>query len=153
IVIYTDASFTDLVGTYAIPSGAVIACREGQYVAAGMLLARLPRGAIKTKDITGGLPRVAELFEARKPKDAAEIAKIDGVVDFRGVQKNKRIVIVYDEESGMEEEHLIPLTKHLIVQRGDLVMKGQQITDGLVVPQEILDICGVRELQKYLVNQ
>jgi DNA-directed RNA polymerase subunit beta' len=153
IVIYADSDYTELVGTYAIPSGAFISVQEGQYVSAGMLLARLPRGAIKTKDITGGLPRVAELFEARKPKDAAEIAKIDGVVDFRGVQKNKRIVVVRDEESGMEEEHLIPLTKHLIVQRGDMVIKGQQITDGLVVPHEILDICGVRELQKYLVNQ
>jgi DNA-directed RNA polymerase subunit beta' len=142
-----------LVGTYAIPSGAVISTREGQYVAAGMVLAKLPRGAIKTKDITGGLPRVAELFEARKPKDAAEIAKLDGVIDFRGVQKNKRIVIVRDEVSGMEEEHLIPLTKHLIVQKGDSVVKGQQLTEGLVVSQEILDICGVRELQKYLVNQ
>lgn len=153
IVIYADPECTELVGTYGIPSGAFISVQEGQYVAAGMLLARLPRGAIKTKDITGGLPRVAELFEARKPKDAAEIAKIDGVVDFRGIQKNKRIVVVRDEESGMEEEHLIPLTKHLIVQRGDLVVKGQQLTDGLVVPHEILDICGVRELQKYLVNQ
>lgn len=153
IVIYADKSFNELVGTYAIPSGAFISVQEGQYVAAGTLLARLPRGAIKTKDITGGLPRVAELFEARRPKDAAEIAKIDGVVDFRGVQKNRRIVIVRDEESGMEEEHLIPLTKHLIVQRGDSVIKGQQLTDGLVVPHEILEICGVRELQKYLVNQ
>jgi DNA-directed RNA polymerase subunit beta' len=153
IVIYADKEFKELVGTYAIPSGAFISVQEGQYVVAGTLLARLPRGAIKTKDITGGLPRVAELFEARRPKDAAEIAKIDGIVDFRGVQKNKRIVIVKDEDSGMEEEHLIPLTKHLIVQKGDLVVKGQQLTDGLVVPQEILDICGVRELQKYLVNQ
>lgn len=153
IVIYADKDYSELIGTYAIPSGAFISVQEGQYVSAGMLLARLPRGAIKTKDITGGLPRVAELFEARKPKDAAEIAKIDGVVDFRGVQKNKRIVVVKDEESGMEEEHLIPLTKHLIVQRGDSVIKGQQITDGLVVPHEILEICGVRELQKYLVNQ
>jgi DNA-directed RNA polymerase subunit beta' len=153
IAIYTDVEFTDLVGTYAIPSSAVISCREGQYVSAGMVLAKLPRGAIKTKDITGGLPRVAELFEARRPKDAAEIAKLDGVVDFRGVQKNKRIVVIRDEVSGMEEEHLIPLTKHLIVQRGDNVVKGQQLTDGLVVLQEILDICGVRELQKYLVNQ
>jgi DNA-directed RNA polymerase subunit beta' len=118
-----------------------------------MVLAKLPRGAIKTKDITGGLPRVAELFEARRPKDAAEIAKIDGVVDFRGVQKNKRIVVVRDEATGMEEEHLIPLSKHLIVQKGDLVIKGQQLTEGLVVSQEILEICGVRELQKYLVNQ
>lgn len=153
IVIYADKECSELVGTYAIPSGAYISVQEGNLVKAGALLARLPRGAIKTKDIVGGLPRVAELFEARRPKDAAEIAKIDGVVDFRGVQKNKRIVVVRDDESGMEEEHLIPLTKHLIVQRGDFVIKGQQLTDGLVVPQEILDICGVRELQKYLVNQ
>lgn len=153
IAIYADKQCEELVGTYAIPSGAIIAVQEGQFVKAGRLLARLPRGAIRTKDITGGLPRVAELFEARKPKEAAEIAKIDGVVDFRGNQKNKRLVVVCDEVSGMEEEHLIPLTKHLIVQKGDHVSKGQQLTDGLVVPHEILDICGVRELQKYLVNQ
>ena len=153
IVIYADKACKELVGTYPIPSGAIISVEEGQYATAGKLLARLPRGAMKTKDITGGLPRVAELFEARKPKDSAEIAKIDGVVDFRGVQKNKRIVVVRDEISGMEEEHLIPHTKHLIVQRGDHVIKGQQLTDGVVIPHEILEICGVRELQKYLVNQ
>ncbi|WP_213318211.1 DNA-directed RNA polymerase subunit beta' [Chlamydiifrater volucris] len=153
IVIYNDPALTELIGTYAIPSGAIISVEEGQRVAPGMLLARLPRGAIKTKDITGGLPRVAELVEARKPEDAADIAKIDGVVDFKGVQKNKRIVVVRDEVTGMEEEHLIPLTKHLIVQRGDSVLKGQQLTDGLVVPHEILEICGVRELQRYLVNE
>lgn len=153
IVIYADAEYKELIGTYAIPSGAFISVQEKQYVKAGALLARLPRGAIKTIDITGGLPRVAELVEARRPKDAAEIAKIDGIVDFKGVQKNKRIVVIRDADSGMEEEHLIPLTKHLIVQKGDLVVKGQQITDGLVVPQEILEICGPRELQKYLVNQ
>ncbi len=153
IVIYSDKEYTELVGTYPIPSGAIISVAEGQYSSGGKLLARLPRGAVKTKDITGGLPRVAELFEARKPKDSAEIAKIDGVVDFRGVQKNKRIVVVRDEVSGMEEEHLIPHTKHLIVQRGDHVIKGQQLTDGIVIPHEILEVCGVRELQKYLVNQ
>lgn len=154
IVIYADPEFEELIGTYPIPSGAIISAEEKQYATAGKLLARLPRGAaMKTKDITGGLPRVAELFEARKPKDSAEIAKIDGVVDFRGVQKNKRIVVVRDEVSGMEEEHLIPHTKHLVVQRGDHVIKGQQLTDGVVIPHEILEICGVRELQKYLVNQ
>lgn len=153
IMIYADEQYAELVGTYAIPSGAVISAKEGEYITAGRLLARLPRGAVKTKDITGGLPRVAELFEARKPKDSAEIAKIDGVVDFRGVQKSKRIVVVKDEVSGMEEEHLIPHTKHLIVQKGDHVIKGQQLTEGLVIPHEILDVCGVRELQKYLVNQ
>lgn len=153
VAIYADKSYKELVGTYPLPVGAIISVSEGDYATAGTLLARLPRGAIKTKDITGGLPRVAELFEARKPKDSAEIARIDGVVDFRGVQKNKRIVIVRDDVSGMEEEHLIPHTKHLIVQRGDHVVKGQQLTDGLVVPHEILEVCGVRELQKYLVNQ
>jgi DNA-directed RNA polymerase subunit beta' len=153
IAIYADQAGEELVGTYPLPAGAIISVEEGEYATAGKMLARLPRSAIKTKDITGGLPRVAELFEARKPKDSAEIAKIDGVVDFRGVQKNKRIVVVRDEMTGMEEEHLIPHTKHLIVQKGDHVAKGQQLTDGLVIPHEILDICGVRELQKYLVNQ
>lgn len=153
VAIYADPELTELMGTYAIPVGAVLSVEEKQQVKPGMLLARLPRGAIKTKDITGGLPRVAELVEARKPKDAAEIAKIDGVVDFRGVQKNKRILVIRDETTGMEEEHHIPLNKHLIVQREDRVVKGQQLTDGLVVPHEILEICGVRELQKYLVNE
>ncbi len=153
IVIYADSEYQDLIGTYPLPSGAIVSVVEGDYAKAGSLLARLPRGALKTKDITGGLPRVAELFEARKPKDSAEIAKIDGVIDFRGIQKNKRIVVIRDEISGMEEEHLIPHTKHLIVQRGDHVVKGQQLTDGIVIPHEILEICGVRELQKYLVNQ
>lgn len=153
IVIYADKEYKELIGTYPIPSGAIISVNEGQYATAGKLLARLPRGAMRTKDITGGLPRVAELVEARKPKDSAEIARIDGVVDFRGVQKNKRIVVVRDEISGMEEEHLIPHTKHLIIQRGDHVVKGQQLTDGVVIPHEILEVCGVRELQKYLVNQ
>lgn len=158
ICIYSDQEYKELVGTYPIPSGAIISVNEGTFATAGLLLARLPRGAMKTKDITGGLPRVAELVEARKPKDSAEIARIDGVVDFRGIQKNKRIVVVRDEsadpEAGViEEEHLIPHTKHLIVQRGDHVSKGQPLTDGVVIPHEILDICGVRELQKYLVNQ
>ena len=153
IAIYADSRYTELVGTYAIPSSAIISVKEGQRVSPGMVLAKLPRGAIKTKDITGGLPRVAQLFEARSPKEAAEIARIDGVVDLKGVQKNKRVVVVKDEITGMEEEHFIPLVKHLIVQKGDHVVKGQQLTDGLVVPQEILDICGVRELQKYIVNQ
>ncbi len=153
IVIYADKEYSELIGTYAIPSGAIISVADGEKAKAGMFLARIPRGAIKTKDITGGLPRVAELFEARKPRDASEIAKLDGEVDFRGVQKNKRIVVVFDAQTGIEEEHLIPLNKHLIVQKGDRVLKGQQLTEGLVVPQEILDVCGVRELQKYLVNQ
>jgi DNA-directed RNA polymerase subunit beta' len=154
IVIYADEEYSELIGTYPLPAGAIISVEEKEYSFAGKLLARLPRSAaMKTKDITGGLPRVAELFEARKPRDSAEIAKIDGVIRFHGVQKHKRIVIVKDEVSGMEEEHLIPHTKHLVVQSGDHVVKGQQLTGGVVIPHEILEICGVRELQKYLVNQ
>ncbi|MBI3236350.1 MAG: DNA-directed RNA polymerase subunit beta', partial [Chlamydiales bacterium] len=153
IAVYVDKKHEHLISIYAIPSGAIISIADGAFVNAEDFLARLPRGAIKTKDITGGLPRVAELFEARRPRDAAEIAKIDGVIDFRGVQKSKRIVVVKDEDTGLEEEHLIPMTKHLIVQKGDSVVKGQQLTDGLVVSHEILEVCGVRELQKYLVNQ
>lgn len=153
ISIFSDKECKELVGSYAVPAGAFISVKEGERVRAGTTLARLPRAALRTKDITGGLPRVAELFEARKPKDSAEIAKIDGVVDIGGIQKQRRLLTIRDEASGMEEEHLIPLTKHLIVQKGDLVSKGQQLTDGLVIPHEILDVCGVRELQKYLVNQ
>ena len=153
LVVYFDENYENLIGSYAIPSGALISVADRQKVEAGEILARLPRGAIKTKDITGGLPRVAELFEARRPSESAEIAKMDGIVRLRGVQKSKRIVIIKDEDTGMEEEHLIPLAKHLVVQQGDNVVKGQQLTDGLVVPQEILEVCGVRELQKYLVRQ
>ena len=153
IAIYADQAYNELIGTYPLPAGAIISVQEGDYATAGRMLARLPRSAIKTKDITGGLPRVAELFEARKPKDSAEIAKIDGIVEFRGVQKNKRIVVVRDEVSGMEEEHHIPHTKHLTVQHGDRVHEGQPLTDGLVIPHEMLETRGMRELQKYLVNQ
>ena len=151
--IFADPDHKELIGVYAIPPGAVVTAREGQYIAAGRTLAKLPRSAIKTKDITGGLPRVAEIVEARRPKDAAEIAKIDGIVDFEPNQKGKRICTVTDEVTGMKYEHQIPLTKHVTVQKGDMVVKGQQLTEGLVVLQEILDVCGVRELQKHIVNQ
>lgn len=153
VIIYSDKACENLIGSYAIPSGAILSVAEGDFVDAGSLIARVPGHAMKTRDITGGLPRVAELFEARRPKNSAVISRLDGVVEFKGVQKSKRIVVVRDEISGMEEEHLIPLSKHLIVQRGDTVVKGQQLTDGLVVPQEVLEVCGVRELQRYLVNQ
>ncbi len=138
---------------YAIPAGAHLAVNEGDEVGAGALLAKTPRKASKTKDITGGLPRVAELFEARRPKDAAEIAKIDGIVDFGSSVRGKRCLIVKDQQTAVEEEHLIPIGKHLIVYKGDFVKKGQQLTDGPMVPHEILDVCGVQELQEHLVNE
>src|SRR5258706_14750232 len=99
----------------------------------GALVAKTPRKVFKTKDITGGLPRVAELFEARRPKDAAEIAKIDGIVDFAGTARGKRKILVKDTKSGAEEEHLIPISKNIIGFRGDAVKKGQQLQEGPVL--------------------
>ncbi|MDQ6808080.1 MAG: DNA-directed RNA polymerase subunit beta', partial [Verrucomicrobiota bacterium] len=143
----------EILASYSIPAGAHVIVEEGKKVRAGSLLAKTPRKVAKTKDITGGLPRVAELFEARRPKDAAEIAKIDGTVEMGGTVRGKRKLIVKDPQSGAEEEHLIPLTKHIIAFKGDFVKKGQQLTEGPVVPHEILEICGPQDLQEHLVNE
>ena len=141
------------IANYPIPSGAHIVVEEGDSIVAGSLLAKTPRKASKTKDITGGLPRVAELFEARKPKDGAEISRIDGVVDFGSTVRGKRSIIIRDVESEEEEEHLIAIGKHVIVFKGDMVKRGQQLTEGPVDPHEILDVCGPKELQDHLVNE
>jgi DNA-directed RNA polymerase subunit beta' len=143
----------EVLASYSIPAGAHVIVEEGQKIRAGALLAKTPRKVAKTKDITGGLPRVAELFEARRPKDAAEIAKIDGIVEFGGTVRGKRSLVLKDPDTGAEEEHLIPLTKHIIVFKGDFVKKGQQLTEGPVVPHEILEVCGPQELQEHLVNE
>ena len=141
------------VANYPIPAGAHIVVSEGDTIVAGTLMAKTPRKSSKTKDITGGLPRVAELFEARRPKDAAEISKIDGIVDFGPSVRGKRCILIKDAETTLEEEHLIPIGKHVIVFKGDFVKKGQQLTEGPVVPHEILEVCGPQELQEHLVNE
>jgi DNA-directed RNA polymerase subunit beta' len=138
---------------YPIPSGAHIVVAEGDKIVAGTLMAKTPRKTSKTKDITGGLPRVAELFEARRPKDAAEISKIEGIVDFGASVRGKRCILIKDQQTQVEEEHLIPIGKHVIVFKGDYVKKGQQLTEGPIDPHEILDICGPQELQEHLVNE
>jgi len=143
----------EMLAFYPIPAGAHIVVEEGDKIAAGALIAKTPRKVAMTKDITGGLPRVAELFEARRPKDAAEIAKIDGVVEFAGTVRGKRRIVVKDPKTGAEEEHLIPHSKHIVVFRGDHVKKGQPLTEGPVVPHEILEVCGPQDLQEYLVNE
>jgi len=143
----------EVLASYSIPAGAHVIVEEGHKVRAGALLAKTPRKVAKTKDITGGLPRVAELFEARRPKDAAEIAKIDGIVEMGGTARGKRRLILKDPDTGSEEEHLISLTKHIIVFKGDFVKKGQQLTEGPVVPHEILEVCGPQDLQEHLVNE
>jgi len=141
------------VAAYSIPVGAQMVVAEGDSISPGALLAKTPRQASKTKDITGGLPRVAELFEARRPKDAAEMARIDGVVTFEGSIRGKRRLLVKNEEISQEEEHLIPHGKHIIVQPGDVVHKGQHLTDGAADPHEILEILGPAALYDFLISQ
>ena len=152
-IVVIDPKSKEILANYSIPAGAHLAVKDKQKVGAGELLARTPRKVSKTKDITGGLPRVAELFEARKPKDAADIAKIDGIVELGGMVRGKRKVLVRDQETGNEEEHLIPRNKHLIAHVGDFVKKGDQLTEGPVVPHEILDILGPHALQEHLLNE
>jgi DNA-directed RNA polymerase subunit beta' len=143
----------EMLAHYSIPADAHIMVASGDQVHPGDSLARTPRQTARTKDITGGLPRVAELFEARRPKDAAEIAKIDGVVSLGKVVKGKRQLVVKDPDNQAVEEHLIPASKHIVVFDGEFVKKGQPLTEGAVVPQEILEVCGPQDLQEYLVNE
>ena len=152
-ILIRDANTSELAASYSIPAGAHIAVREKDNVQPGSTLAKTPRKMAKTKDITGGLPRVAELFEARRPKDACEIARIEGVVDFAGTVRGKRRLILKDLKTAVEEEHLIPLSKHIIVFKGDLVKQGQQLTEGPVDLHELLEVKGPVELQEHLLNE
>jgi DNA-directed RNA polymerase subunit beta' len=137
---------------YALPVGAHLNVVEGQSVSAGDVIAKIPRETTKTKDITGGLPRVAELFEARKPKEFAVISEIDGVVSFGKDTKGKRKVIV-TPEVGEAREYLIPKGKHISVHEGDYVKAGEALMDGSSNPHDILTILGEKALAKYLVDE
>jgi DNA-directed RNA polymerase subunit beta' len=137
---------------YFLPVGAILFVNDGDYVEAGEVIAKIPRETTKTKDITGGLPRVAELFEARKPKDHAVIAEIDGTVHFGKDTKGKRKVIVIPEV-GDPSEYLIPKGKHLSVREGDRVRAGEALMDGPANPHDILRVLGERALAKYLVDE
>jgi DNA-directed RNA polymerase subunit beta' len=137
---------------YMLPIGAHIAVTDGQHVSAGDVIAKIPRETTKTKDITGGLPRVAELFEARKPKEQAVIAEIDGVVSFGKDTKGKRKVII-TPDVGEPREYAIPKGKHISVHEGDRVRAGEPLIDGSPSPHEILNILGVKALAKYLVDE
>ncbi|OGB91168.1 MAG: DNA-directed RNA polymerase subunit beta' [candidate division NC10 bacterium RIFCSPLOWO2_02_FULL_66_22] len=135
-----------------LPVGAHLMVADGQSVAAGDAVAKIPRETTKTKDITGGLPRVAELFEARKPKDPATISEIDGRVEFAGIVKGLRKIVIRGEEADFKE-YLIPRGKHVTVLEGDEIKAGDPLMDGSIDPHDILHVKGVEALQKYLVNE
>jgi DNA-directed RNA polymerase subunit beta' len=142
---------TGALARYLLPAGAHILVDKNDAVFPGDILAKIPRETMKTKDITGGLPRVAELFEARKPKEQAIVSEIDGIVEFKGAHKGMRIVHV---QGGTESrEYLIPRGKHVSVHEGDWVRAGEPLMDGSVNPHSILDILGPKELQRYLVDE
>jgi DNA-directed RNA polymerase subunit beta' len=140
--------------TYPMSVDAILSVEEGQEIRAGDVVARIPREGAKTKDITGGLPRVAELFEARRPKDNAIIAEIDGYVRFGRDYKNKRrITIEPSDESREPVEYMVPKGKHIPVVEGDFVQKGDYIMDGNPAPHDILSIMGVEALADYMINE
>ena len=138
---------------YYLPEKAYIEVNEGQAVTAGSLLAKTPREVSGTQDITGGLPRVTEIFEARKPKDPAVIAEIDGTVEILGEKRRGKRTIIVRSESGIEREHLVSHGKHLRVHSGDYVRAGEALVDGPLVPHDILRISGEEAVQHYLVRE
>ncbi len=137
---------------YVIPEGAQITVEDGETIEAGQVLAKISREAYKTRDITGGLPRVAELFEARRPKDPATISEIDGTIQFGDIKRGKREIFVHPE-SGDPQLYDVPAGKHLRVHEGDKVRAGDRLTEGPVNPHDILRIKGPRAVQEYLMNE
>ena len=153
IVVKNDEG--EVLASYPLPAGAFLMAREGEKVEPGMTVARVPRQSAKNKDITGGLPRIAELFEARQPREVAEIARVDGYVQINAKNsKGRRQLLIEDRETKTVEEHgNIPANKHLLVSNGDYVHKGDKLTEGSIVPHALLEICGPHELQRFLVNE
>ena len=140
--------------TYPMSVDAILSVEDGQDIKAGDVVARIPREGAKTKDITGGLPRVAELFEARRPKDHAIIAEIDGYVRFGKDYKNKRRITIEPTDSTLEPvEYMVPKGKHIPVVEGDFVQKGDYIMDGNPAPHDILSIMGVEALANYMIDE
>ncbi|MBP5157777.1 MAG: DNA-directed RNA polymerase subunit beta' [Treponema sp.] len=154
-IIITDEPGNEL-GSYYMPTGAHLIVKDGQNVKQGEKLAETAKGATKANDITMGLPRVAELFEARKPKEPTVLAKINGIVRFGKIVKGKRIISIEGEEIkgvSLKYDHQIPMTKRLLVRDGDWVEAGEKLCDGQEDPHEVLEIKGENELQNFLMEQ
>ena len=150
-VFITDESGNEL-GSYYLPGGAYLLVEENKQISAGTQIAKTLKESSKTNDITGGLPRVSELFEARKPKNPTVLAQISGTVQFKGVSKGKRVVVVKDDYDKLFE-HLVPMNKRLLVRDGDTVEAGEQLCDGARNPHDILAILGENALQNYLMDE
>ncbi len=139
------------IGRYPLPAGAYIMVREGDIVYAGDILAKIPKEMAKTKDITGGLPKVVQLFEARRPKEKAVIAEIDGFVEIGPIVRGKRKITIKGE--GETRDYYIPLTQTIVVRNGDYVRAGEKLVEGDVDPHDILETLGVKTLERYLVDE
>jgi DNA-directed RNA polymerase subunit beta' len=142
---------TDTKG-YNIPVGAHLAVDQGEQIKAGQVLAKIPRAVGKSRDITGGLPRVTELFEARNPSNPAVVSEIDGVVTYGGIKRGNREIFI-ESRDGVQKRYLVPLSKHILVQDNDFVKAGQPLSDGAITPSDILSIKGPTAVQEYLVNE
>ena len=138
--------------SYNIPVGAHLAVEEGNKIKAGQVLAKIPRTMGKSRDITGGLPRVTELFEARNPSNPAVVSEIDGVVTYGGIKRGNREIFI-ESKDGVQKRYLVPLSKHILVQDNDFVKAGQPLSDGAITPSDILSIKGPTAVQEYLVNE
>jgi len=138
---------------YYLPVNAILSVEEGSQVSVGDILARIPRESTKTKDITGGLPRVAELVEARRPKDHAVIAEMEGRIEFGKDYKSKRRIVIHPSDGAMPIEYMVPKGKHVVVNEGDFVKKGDMLIDGNPVLQDILKVMGVEALTRYMVGE
>lgn len=138
--------------TYSLPVGAYISIEDGAEIQAGQKMVKIPRSLGKIQDITGGLPRVTELFEARNPSNPATVAEIDGIVSFGKIKRGNREMFIDDEKTGQRRKYLVGLSRHMLVQEGDFVRAGNPVTDGAVSPMDILDVKGPFAVQYYLVN-
>jgi DNA-directed RNA polymerase subunit beta' len=143
---------TTSLARYMLPMGAHIVVNEGDVIHAGDVISKIPRETTKTKDITGGLPRVAELFEARRPKESAIVSEVEGMVSFGKLLKGKREIMVTPDR-GEPRKYTIPKGKHVIVHEGDYVKSGEPLMDGSANPHDVLRILGIKDLARYLVNE
>ncbi|RPI00379.1 MAG: DNA-directed RNA polymerase subunit beta', partial [Calditrichaeota bacterium] len=151
VVIVDDGG--EALTSFILPVGSFLQVHEGESVAAGDALVKIPREIAKTRDITGGLPRVAELFEARRPKDPAVVSEIDGIVRFGEMKRGVRKIIITSDDGHEEKIYLIPYGKHILVHDGDFVHAGEKLSEGSIAPHDILAIMGANKVQEYLVNE